>query len=35
MELMPVQMGAVGLADAATLLQQLYDLGYTEISHSG
>lgn len=35
MELAPLQMDAVGLADAATLLQQLYDLGYTEISHSG
>ena len=35
MELAPSQMDAVGLADAATLLQQLYDLGYTEISHSG
>ena len=35
MELTPSQMQAVGLADAATLLQQLYDLGYTVISHSG
>ena len=35
MELTPSQMQAVGLADAATLLQQLYDLGYTDISHSG
>lgn len=35
MELAPSQMDAVGLADAATLLQQLYHLGYTEISHSG
>ena len=35
MELAPSQMDTVGLADAATLLQQLYDLGYTEISHSG
>ncbi|KAL3159283.1 hypothetical protein ABBQ32_011245 [Trebouxia sp. C0010 RCD-2024] len=35
MELAPSQMEAVGLADAATLLQQLYQLGYTEISHSG
>lgn len=35
MELTPSQMEAVGLADAATLLQQLYDMGYTDISHSG
>ena len=35
MELTPSQMQAVGLADAATLLQQLYDLGYTDVSHSG
>ena len=35
MELNPSQMEAVGLADAATLLQQLYDMGYTDISHSG
>lgn len=35
LELAPPQMDIVGLADAATLLRQLYDLGYTEISHSG
>lgn len=35
MELTPSLMEAVGWADAATLLQQLYDLGYTDISHSG
>ena len=35
LELAPPQMDTVGLANAATLLQQLYDLGYTEISHSG
>ena len=35
LDLLPAQMAAVGLAGAATLLQQLYDMGYTEISHSG
>lgn len=35
MELTPSQMQVVGMANAATLLQQLYDLGYTDISHSG
>ena len=35
LELNPLQMTAVGAGDAPTLLQDLYALGYTDISHSG
>lgn len=35
LELNPLQMTAVGAGDAPTLLQDLYDLGYTDMSHSG
>lgn len=35
LELNPLQAAAVGSGDAPSLLQHLYDLGYTDISHSG